>query len=668
MIDQFDLETFEEYLKNSHNPYLPLGEKDGEYAYILPLDGQSAIEMRSSIKLNGQAAENGKNSIRCWLVDNEGQPIGSKIDSWTTRVNGWRNRLFVKILELVKRRIDAGDCRECEKPFGTYKRKSDGLLFVKCWPCSNRMGRPIHGNLNNEGWFSEASGGNGNLQMQKQEDELDTKEISENNSKSNLDAFLNSQPATSQVFKSSKYQTAIYDFVENGYGHGVVEGVAGCGKTTTNVEALKLVPQSDRTRYAAFSKHIEQDISAKAPAHVSVKTFHGWGYADIRKALPNIEKPNKYKVHSIIDNLAPVIDNYLKFDIVTMVSLLKGTMADTHPDTLTLLADNFNLDIPEDRYGLVRKVFDTSITDRKVIDFDDMVYYPASNIVKCSQFDNIFIDEMQDMNTGQYQLAKNSLADGGRILGIGDPNQSIFAFRGAHMGIMDYMADEMSATRLPLTISYRAPLAIVELVNKEYPSIKFEAAPGAKDGAVDWIGSQQFYDTIRSGDSALCRTNAPLIKPCFRLIQQGVKAVILGRDIGAGLVKLIEKREKLQRVTDLNKLLIQINIYCNNEIARALDLNRLARASMLQDQKETVIALSDGCNTIQELKRKTKAMFVKEKNDVTFSSIHKAKGIEWRRVFVIGPKGNHPMGNRQQETNIRYVRDTRTLDQLYYVN
>ncbi len=159
MIDQFNTKTFEKYLTDNHSPYLPLGEKDGEYAYLLPLDGQSAIEIRSSIKLNGQVAKSGKNSIRCWLVDNEGQPIGSKINNWTTRINGWQDRLFTKVLELVKRRIAAGDCRKCNKPFGVYKQKKDSQLFVKCWPCSERLNRNIVGNLDNPGWFSKKSKG-----------------------------------------------------------------------------------------------------------------------------------------------------------------------------------------------------------------------------------------------------------------------------------------------------------------------------------------------------------------------------------------------------------------------------------------------------------------------------------------------------------------------------
>jgi DNA helicase-2/ATP-dependent DNA helicase PcrA len=155
-IDQFTLQDFEKFLEGQ-NPYEPLGLIDGEYCYKIILDGQSGIMLRSSVGVNGLAKSSGKDSIRLWLIGSDNKPIGSKLDSWTQRTSGWQNRLFDKIFELVKRRTSAGDCPECKKPFGIYKRKSDKQLFVKCFPCSKRLGKNINGNLLNEGWFSPAS-------------------------------------------------------------------------------------------------------------------------------------------------------------------------------------------------------------------------------------------------------------------------------------------------------------------------------------------------------------------------------------------------------------------------------------------------------------------------------------------------------------------------------
>jgi hypothetical protein len=691
MIDQFTLEDFEKFLEGQ-KPYKSLGIIDGEYCYEITLDGQSSIMLRSSIGPNGKAKESGKDSIRLWLVGNDDKPISSKMPK-TQRVEGWQDRLFDKIKFLTEKRNKAGDCRDCNKPFGIYKRKKDGKWFPKCFPCSKRLNRNINGNFSDNAWRSQASLmpattecvqgliDNGatmkdlaNLSFAEEEAQswkefekrLDNEECQP---EINFDEFLNDpfEPeAVKPTFKPSKYQQAIYDWVQNGKGHGVVSGVAGCGKTTTNVEALKLVDKTAKIKYAAFNKHIEKDISAKAPKYVNVSTFHSWGLSNIKKAYPKI-KINQWKVHNLIDDKSPYIDRELKGEMVKVIGLLKGSLLEPTQANIIRLAIEFGLDIEEKDCSFIRQIFYRSIEDFNEIDFDDMVYYSAAGIVSCEKFDWIFVDEAQDMNTAQYILSKKSLAPDGRMLMIGDPNQSIYAFRGAHRGIMDFMAQEMSATKLPLTISYRAPLAVVNHVNEKYTHIKFEASETAKKGHIAWISLDQFYSMVDQNDAVLCRTNAPLVEPCFSLIRRGIKAVILGRDIGTGLIRLIEKREKMKRVNGLYDLLQQVQVYCDNEARKALKQKKMTRVAFLEDQAETIFALSADCRTIQDLKDKCKLTFSDKENGVTFSTVHKAKGLEWKRVFVIGPKGNHPMGDEAQETNIRYVRDTRTLDELYFV-
>ncbi len=41
----------------------------------------------------------------------------------------------------------------------------------------------------------------------------------------------------------SKYQAAVYHFIEEGKGNAVVDAVAGSGKSTTLVESLKKICQ-----------------------------------------------------------------------------------------------------------------------------------------------------------------------------------------------------------------------------------------------------------------------------------------------------------------------------------------------------------------------------------------------------------------------------------------
>ena len=102
MIDQFTKENFETYLETNHSPYKYTGLIDGEHTYILSLDNQVSITIRSSVKSNGLSADVGKDSIRAWLVDENG-PLGSKVNKWTTRQPGWQDRLDNNIKQLVLR-------------------------------------------------------------------------------------------------------------------------------------------------------------------------------------------------------------------------------------------------------------------------------------------------------------------------------------------------------------------------------------------------------------------------------------------------------------------------------------------------------------------------------------------------------------------------------------
>jgi hypothetical protein len=115
MIDQFTKEEFETYLQTNHSPFNSLGLVNGEEAYRIPLDNQTSVTIRSSIKADGLSADVGKDSIRCWLMNGD-KPLGSKVSKWTTRQPGWQERLSKNIDQLVLWRALAGDCKECGQP------------------------------------------------------------------------------------------------------------------------------------------------------------------------------------------------------------------------------------------------------------------------------------------------------------------------------------------------------------------------------------------------------------------------------------------------------------------------------------------------------------------------------------------------------------------------
>lgn len=480
------------------------------------------------------------------------------------------------------------------------------------------------------------------------------------------------------MFTPSEYQQRIFDFVSAGNGHGIVNAVAGSGKTTTLVEAIKKVPASKSLVFLAFNKHIADELKRRGVECAS--TFHSLGKANITASLPSA-KFDQYKLFGLLDKIESLLEDDTRGTIIKIVSLLKANLLEPTRENIEYLAQEFDsIDMNGHEATIIRcaiQLHKDSVSRSNTYDFDDMIFWPAIGKVGCKKFDFLFVDETQDLNKAQIEFAVNSMADNGRMLLIGDPYQSIYAFRGAYNGIMDYMRERLQATVLPLSISYRAPLAVAKLVNQCFPHITFESSPTARDGYYCAnLLECDLLDVVDSGDAVLCRTNAPLVAPAFQLLRQGRKAVILGRDIANGLISLINKRAKMQVVQSsanpLAELINQLYVYLENETPKLQKAKKLGRLATLTDQIETLVAISDGCETITELKAKTESIFSNTQSGVVFSSVHKAKGLEWNSVFILRPEQMpHPMAKdpvqRQQEENIRYVAYTRAKENLYLV-
>lgn len=142
-VEVFTSEEFEAALPVHRETGKKLWERvglvQGEETYRVIVTRDIFIEVRSSIGLNGRSADTGKDSIRAWLVDAEGQPLGSKVNSWTQRTSGWQGRLIDILRELWRQARKAGYCPKCKIPNGVYqvkkKNKNRGRFFKKCRQC-----------------------------------------------------------------------------------------------------------------------------------------------------------------------------------------------------------------------------------------------------------------------------------------------------------------------------------------------------------------------------------------------------------------------------------------------------------------------------------------------------------------------------------------------------
>jgi DNA helicase II / ATP-dependent DNA helicase PcrA len=108
------------------------------------------------------------------------------------------------------------------------------------------------------------------------------------------------------------------------------------------------------------------------------------------------------------------------------------------------------------------------------VDFDDLLLltlqllrdHPQVRLMYQARWPYVLIDEYQDTNGVQYQLARHLVGDRCNLFAVGDPDQSIYSWRGAHLGnILNFEQDFPGAKVVRLEQNYRSRANILEAAN-----------------------------------------------------------------------------------------------------------------------------------------------------------------------------------------------------------
>jgi superfamily I DNA/RNA helicase len=312
-----------------------------------------------------------------------------------------------------------------------------------------------------------------------------------------------------------------------------------------------------------------------------------------------------------------------------------------------------------------------------VIDYVDMIVLPLCHREHIPTFKYVFIDECQDLNTAQRELMLCA-AKGGRFIAVGDRNQAINGFAGADCNSFDKIANLGNTIELPLSVNYRCGKNMVRLAQELVPQI--QAHKGAIDGEISHVNSLS-TDLFRENDMVLCRTSAPLVGLCMKLIQSGITAVVKGKDIAQDLQMLIENAN----TKDITEVLAYLENEKQKLIATIKSDRKCTEAEAKQAQK--YLNLEDRCKCIEniclysikdttELKSYVNRLFTDEKveNAVMLSTAHKSKGLEANRVLILLPNKlpltwqNQLDWQLKQELNLKYVALTRARKELVFID
>lgn len=510
----------------------------------------------------------------------------------------------------------------------------------------------------------------------------------------------------------SHYQQDIFAAVRDSRDSLIIEAVAGSGKTSTIIECTNHVAGSERIAFLAFNKSIASELGRRITAgNARCMTLHAAGFAAWKQGLgwdANDCRVDGKKTWGIVEDTL-IWPDRKKFGagIVRLVALAKGIgivprvamklaggkeleqyigLVEDDVSVWQSLMDHHGIDEEDTDIELARKVLGESIARaREVIDFDDMLYMPVVAGAAFEKYDVVFLDEAQDVNAMQVEMAAR-MVDGGRLIAVGDENQSIYGFRGAGTNAMQVIAERFGCRSLPLSVSYRCPRGVVRWAQQWVPRIEW--AEDAPEGIVELDGGGELK-CFQPSDAILCRVTRPLVALAFRLIRAKVACRVIGRDIGAGMTGLVKKLGRTwmaPRATQegfREAFQVKLDGYRAREAARLTKRREPALLAGLHDRLDTLQVFVDELGEedgIEELISSISALFrdaeaggIDGARTVNLSTVHKFKGMEANRVFILDASQYMPSPwaragwERQQELNCCYVAATRAKQELRYI-
>ncbi len=209
-----------------------------------------------------------------------------------------------------------------------------------------------------------------------------------------------------------------------------------------------------------------------------VGTFHSLGVRIIRE---NAEMFGLDRTFSIVDSddVLSIIKKILKdngYDPkLNSPSYIRNKISTIKNEMLTDDEISNLFRTPPDKIAVqVYYEYQNILKKNNSVDFDDLLKLPVELFMKNKdilesyqdKYKYILIDEYQDTNEVQYKLSKMLASKYKNIFIVGDPDQSIYMFRGANFrNILNFEKDYKDAKIIPLEENYRSTKHILDAAN-----------------------------------------------------------------------------------------------------------------------------------------------------------------------------------------------------------
>jgi DNA helicase-2/ATP-dependent DNA helicase PcrA len=388
--------------------------------------------------------------------------------------------------------------------------------------------------------------------------------------------------------------------------------------------------------------------------------------------------------------------------------------------------------VPNDESDSFKKSYSAYLIlckEQNVVDFEDLIFMTVKMLANDEEilasvkktYRYIFIDEYQDLNFGQYELAK-LISQDNHIVVIGDPDQSIYGFRGSDNKYFKRFDHDFSGCeKIVLTKNYRSTQTILDasfqMISKSLENeekfkifsdvgsckklmIKETATEYAEAVAIGkmiekLVGGTSFFSMDAgktdpdeqneysfSDFAILCRTS----RQCEIFIDMFEKE---GIPFQAADKKKLFEIDGIKQLINSCRIMVQSDDApdelndCDTEewlkfLCRKEDLNQIIRGNDKAEKAfEKLLSIA---RLNKDLKSFLNALALNQDTDtlefnvekVSLMTLHAAKGLEFPVVFVAGceqglipfAKDGKNIDDLEEERRLFYVAMTRAMDIL----
>jgi DNA helicase-2/ATP-dependent DNA helicase PcrA len=508
----------------------------------------------------------------------------------------------------------------------------------------------------------------------------------------------------------------------------VVMAGAGTGKTRALTHRIAYGVseghyRADNTLALTFTQRAAAEMAGRlrdlGVEHVSARTFHSAALRQLQHFwpkltggfLPDILPSKASLVAHVLETMRIAVDQAVLRDIAAEVEWRK--VKSLSPDDYSKAVESGVRRVPAGLSATdmveVFTRYEVAKTERRRIDFEDVLLLgvgmlesePGVLAQVRERYRHFLVDEYQDVSPIQQRLLDLWLGPAKDVCVVGDASQTIYTFAGATsdylLGFVDAVPD---AHLIRLDTNYRSTTTIVEMANRviaQQPgalTLVAHTGPGPDTELIDRDTDDQEAEAIAQRLLVLNKAGTPLGDVAILHRYSAQMLAIEGALRNHGMAVYVQGGTRFFDQPHIKRAVMEIRgaavagvqgsiadvvtdiLYGIGYQAKEPD-HRGAERSTWEDLR-ALIDLAEGCEPSMtvvefsdELAKRATAHDEPERNAITLTTVHAAKGREWPVVVVMGlTEGHFPISYARTEAEIAeeqrlfYVAVTRAKQRL----